>query len=386
VSVVAGASRRRWAGVALGVVVLLAAPAAVAATVDRASTGTASPVLAPASLARLVLRSTSVPYSGLTEISANLGLPDLPRLGDLAARLGGTTTARVWWQGPDHYRVATVTTTGEQDLYRSGPRLVTWDYEQGRLTEVIGTPPVRFPRTDDLIPPQVARRALAAAGPDDLVQSLPGRRRVAGLVLTGLRLVPADSRSTVGHVDLWVHPGTGLPVQVIVVDRSGATSLVSQFLEVALAAPAPLDVQVPAATGAVHDTTTTPDLATRIQQVGAWRLPDSLAGLAVTTPAGGGTAVYGSGLVRFTVLPVSSRLAGQLLSAAHNAQASSLPTTGGEALAITAGLFNLVVARGTGEPPGQQHAYLVAGPVSVTVLQAATQQLLADPPPPRRTT
>jgi hypothetical protein len=400
VSVVTRRSRRRWGAVALGVAVLLALLTATSSTLAWAAARSRSTQPAPV-LVQRVLASAARPYSGLAEIRGGLSLPDLPRLGDLVARLGGTTRARVWWAGPPSWRVAQLSLTGEQATYRSGDRLVQWDYEQSRLTDVITlpsdsaagpgsvtggsrAPSVRLPRTDDLLPPQAARRLLAAVGPGDRVDPLPGARLVAGVSAQGLRVAPGDPRSTIGHVDVWVDPGSGIPVQVTVVDTRGATALTSAFLDLSQESPSAQDVAIPPAPGAVHDSTTTPDLASRIQQVGPWQLPPMLAGLPASSPVVGGTATYGSGLARFIVLPLSGRLSGAVFGAAHDGGAGALKLARGDGLSITSGMLCLVVARGTdGDPGDPQHAYLITGLVSASVLADAAQQLLSHPPPRR---
>ena len=403
VSVVVRRSRRRWGAVALGVAFLLALPTATSSTLAWAASRSRS-TEATAVLVQRVLASDARPYSGLAEIRGGLSLPDLPRLGDLVARLGGTTRARVWWAGPTSWRVAQLSLTGEQATYRSGDRLVQWDYEQSRLTDVVtlptgqaggagsgaggsgtsGAASIRLPRTDDLLPPQAARRLLAAVGPGDRVDPLPGARLVAGVAAQGLRVVPGDPRSTIGHVDVWVDPGSGIPVQLTVVDRHGATALTSAFLDLSQAPPPAQDVAIPPAPGTVHDSTTTPDLASRIQQVGPWQLPPTLAGLPASSPVVGGTATYGSGLTRFIVLPLSGRLSGAVFGAAHDGGAGAVKLARGDGLSITSGMLSLVVARGTdGEPGDPQHAYLITGLVSASVLADAAQQLLSHPPPRR---
>ena len=153
----------------------------------------------------------------------------------------------------------------------------------------------------------------------------------------------------------------------------------SQFLELDLSVPQRSAVQIPSAPGAVHDTTQAPDLVARIQRFGAWQLPDALAGLPASEPIVGGTQTYGAGLVRFVVLPLSPRLAGQVLDAVRTGGGSTLDVRGGEALIVRSGVLDLVVARGS----DRTHAYLVAGLVTPPVVTAAAAQLLADPPPRR---
>jgi hypothetical protein len=380
-SVVTHQARRRWAAVVAGLGVLAAAPAATSAASSWAVAATSDdgPAPAPSVLVARALASTAVPHSGLAESRGNLGLPDLPRLGDVAARVGGVTRTRVWWAGPTAWRVDVLAATGEQGVYGDGSRTVLWDYERGRLTDVTGAPRVRLPRADDLLPPQAARRLLGGLGPADRLQPLPGRRTVAGRSAPGVRVLPADARSSIGHIDVWLDPVEGLPVEIDVVDTHGVTAMQSRFTTLDLAPPDRSVVTVPAAPGVVHDSTTEPDLVGRIQRTGAWRLPGSLAGLPSSEPIVGGTASYGSGLVRILVLPISPRLAGQTLTAVRSGGGTPLGLPGGEALLVSSGVLDLVVARGS----DGQHAYLIAGLVSAQVVTAAARELLASPPPRR---
>ena len=47
--------------------------------------------------------------------------------------------------------------------------------------------------------------------------------RMAGIDAAGLRLVPTSSQTTIGAVELWADPATGLPVQVEVFARGAST-------------------------------------------------------------------------------------------------------------------------------------------------------------------
>jgi hypothetical protein len=374
VSVVTKQARRRWALVAAGVAVLICLPAAtsVASSFFGGLTSDEAPVPAPRALIQRALASAKVPYSGLAQSTGTLGLPDLPQLGDVAAELGGTTRTRVWWAGEQSWRVAVLTSTGEQDIYGDQGRTVLWDYEQARLTEVVGTSPVRFPRADDLLPPQAVRRLLGGLGPGDRIEALPGRRSVAGVRAEGVRIIPGDARSTIGHADLWVDPERGLPIAVDVVDVQGTTAVRSQFTDLTLTAPAASALRVPSAPGATHDVTAAADLAGQLQRFDGFRLPSTLAGVTSSAPIVGGTATYGSGLVRFVVLPLPGRLAGQVLDATRTGGGTDLKLPGGEALLISSGLVNVVVVRSA----DQRRAFLVTGLVSADLLSTVTEQLI----------
>lgn len=379
-SVVSRQTGRRWAVVAAGVAVLvwlLATASTLGAWVGGVRSEPLSAVMNPQVLLRRAWDSSSVPHYGLAESRGGLAFPDLPRLGDLPAQLGGTTRLRVWWSGPTAWRVDVPTVTGEQGVY-GGPQTVLWDYEESRLTRVVGAPSLRLPRADDLLPPQAARRLLAGVDDRDLVEVVAGQAPIAGRRTQGLRIVPADPRSTIGAIDIRLETVSGLPLAVTVVDASGRTALESRFVELELAAPDPVTLQVPAAPGAVHDTATAPDLVSRIERSGAWVLPDQLADLPASEPVVGGAATYGTGLVRFVVLPLSPRLGARVVEATRS-EGSALSLPGGEARLITSGPVTVVVARGA----DGEHAYLISGLVTSALLSDAARSLFAAPPPQR---
>src|SRR4051794_32292883 len=161
----------------------------VAAAVSRPNAATPT----PRDLLQRALRSAAVPHQGLVESRGSLGLPDVRRFGDVAALLGSTTRARVWWSSPGSWRVAQLLTSGERDLYGTDPgTLVSWDYERNVRRTTVGADSidrVRLPRVDDLLPPQAARRLLGVLAPTDRVTAGPSRR-IAGHDGAGLHVVP----------------------------------------------------------------------------------------------------------------------------------------------------------------------------------------------------
>jgi len=383
-SVVTGQARRRWALVAVALVVLAWLPTTASALAEavakaRAGSGTAGIAEPPEQTVRRALASGQVPHSGLARSRGNLGLPDLPRLGDVASTLGGVTLTRVWWVDPQAWRVDVLAGTGEQDSYGAAGSTVQWDYESYRLTDLTGSPALRLPRADDLLPPQVARRLLGGVGPGDRLEALPGRRVVAGVVTHGVRIRPSDARSSIGYLEVWVEPAHDLPLAVSVVDTRGATAMESRFTQLDLSRPGADLVTPPTAPGALHDSSTEPDLLARVEHIGAWQLPDRLAGLTSSEPIVGGTATYGSGLIRLVVLPIPLRLAWQTLTAVRAGGGTPLDLPGGEALLVTSGVLDLVVALGE----DGRHGYLIAGLVTPQLVTEAARQLLADPPPER---
>jgi hypothetical protein len=375
VSVASSRARLRWAAVAVGVAALVGVPHGVTAVLDaRASSTARVPVDALVARARA---SASVPYTGRAESRGSLGLPDLPRLGDVAARLGGTTDARVWWAGPSSWRVAVLTATGEEGTYANGGLPAQWDFESSRLTVYTGETSVRLPRADDLLPPAVGRRFLGGVGPGDRITELPGVRRVAGQAALGLRLVPGDRRSAIGHADIWVRPADGLPLAFEAVAASGRTALDSRFTELSGTRPPAAALAPPDAPGIRTDLEEQPDVAARLEAFGRWRLPRTLAGLRSSAPVVGGSATYGPGLTKIVVLPVPPDLAAQLITAGQDAGGQDMELTGASSVLIRSGALAVGVVGSSSLAAG---GWAVAGLVDPGLVEQAARQLVAHPP------
>ncbi len=373
----------RWVTAAAVTGAVVAAPTALA----RSTAG--GGVTDPAGLRALVAAaraSTDVPHQGLVEATGTLGLPDLPRLGDVAALLGSSTTARVWWRSPSAWRVDKITATGESDTYAVDGGVQTWDFETGQSQRLVDLGSIRLPRVDDLVPPQAARRALAGVTRRDALTPLPPRR-VAGRAATGVRIVPADARSTIGRIDVYVDERTDLPLSLVVVPRSSTVAaLRSTFVDVSFTAPAVSDTTPRTPPFGRVRTSRTPDLASASDRYAPFALPDRLAGMPRGRGllAGQGTATYGRGLARFVVVPLQGHTGRAALTAATSGGGAALDVgVNGEAVLVTTPLLNVVVARA--EPAGggrsrQERWYLVSGMVDAATLQAAVRGLADNPP------
>jgi hypothetical protein len=375
--VATGGTARRWAAALAGLTAVALAPAAYA----RLPAGEAD--LAPRLVLARAVHSSDVPYQGLAESTGSLGLPDLPRLGDVAALFGGTTRTRVWWRSPTAWRVDRITSIGESGTYAVEGGVQTWDFESGSVRRTVGTTPVRLPRVDDMVPPLAVRRALAGTTPRDAVTALPSRR-VAGRAADGIRVRPADRLSTVGHLDVYVDRRTGLPLSIVVVPRgSGVAAVRSAFVDIDVTRPAADEVTPKVPPFSRVRTTGTPDLAAAVDRFAPFALPGALAGLRRTTGllgSGGGTATYGTGLARFVVLPLWPRLGRSAASAATAGGGATLDVgSAGDAVLVGTPLLNAVVVQSI-DGGRRSRSYLVAGTVLRTVLQAAAEQLLDDPP------
>ena len=313
-----------------GTALLCALPAVIAALPVPAS-----PISAPALRAR-ILASAGVPYQGYAESTVNLGLPELPDLHNVSQLLDGTTDQYVWYRSPAYWRADDVTGTGESDTYADGGVTYLWNYGTNLLTQVTGAEPVRLPRAPDLLPPALARRLLDTAGRADRITRLPGRR-IAGVDAAGLRLVPAGGDTTIGTVEIWADPASGLPVAVQISGRGAAAPvLISTFLELSRVQP-DLTAVIPHPAPNVGLTTTRlPDVDGVLNGDGdgdgdGTPFPPQLGGLRHVALAGSppGIAVYGTGFSRFVLLPLPRGVGTDALNAAIQAGADSVTLSAG---------------------------------------------------------
>jgi hypothetical protein len=360
-SVVRHAKRRRWAVVAAVAAVLVSVPLVVAALPPAAES------IDPARLRVLVLESAGRPYQGYAESSGSLALPELPNLADVGALFAGRTAMRAWYAAPDRYRVDVLTTAGEHDVYRLPDGEYTWDYGADTLTELVGEPTVRLPRAGDLLPPELARRILRAAK-DDPVSVRPARR-LAGVDASGLRLVPADPDTTIGQVDVWADPVTGLPVRVEVTARGQrAPILVTEFRELAQTTPV---VEAPRPVpGSGFTIASAPDVTNVLGALGQVPLPATLAGRRVASSDFGGVegaALYGSGLAAFAVIAVPRNVA----DAAGKAGAVLGKLAAGTVVQLSITPLSLAIVRSS----VSRRSYLLAGPVTPAVLRTVADEL-----------
>ena len=363
--------RWRWGVVVAGTAVLLAIPAIVAALPVPAS-----PITAAALRAR-ILDSAAVPYEGYVESTADLGLPLLPDLEDVSALADGVTEQYAWYRGPDEWRADTVTTAGESDTYQVGATTYLWNQSLNLLTQVVGVASVRLPRASDLLPPSLARLLLSLASPRDRLSRLPSVR-VAGVDAAGLQLSPASAATTVGSIDIWANPRSGLPVEVRVYARGhGQPVLASDFLQVSQRTP-DLATIVPQPAPGVDVTTASLGSLNRILNNGRrhpW--PPQLGGQDFDPVLNGLNAVafYGSGFARFALVSLPEKTGRQAVQAATSAGAGELTVTGGSEVVVATPLLTVDLA--TLDRFGGI-TFLLAGTETSQALEAAATNLLSE--------
>ncbi|SDO67890.1 transcriptional regulator [Geodermatophilus sp. DSM 45219] len=355
----------RWAAVGLLVAVLVALPSLVAALpADDAD-------VPAAELRAAVLASADVGFSGYAVSAGGLALPVSERLTDVADLFSDRTLVRVWWRGPAEHRVDVVTAAGETGVHRDPGGTWTWDFESRTATRGTAAS-LALPTPPDLLPAALGRRLLSEAADGEVTRTRTGARRVAGRDALGLRLVPAEPAASVGRVDVWVDPASGLPLQVeVFAEGADRPALDTRFLDLDLAVP-PAEV---VAFAPPPDATllTAPDTDELIADAGERapdvELPGGLAGLPRRTFGGvpDAVGVYGRGVTLLAAAPVPGRLAGGLreaLTASPDAVTDELGTR------VAAGPLGLMLVE-----PADGPAYVLTGTVTLDALADAARRL-----------
>jgi len=363
-SVVRRDAQRRWGTVGAGIALLVALPTLVGVLPVADADAT------PGELRDRVLASGVQPYQGLAESRGLLGLPDIPRVDTVTALLGGTTRMRAWYSTPVEWRVDVLSATGEEGLYRDRRGTWAWSFERNTAVRVAAEPPARLPRAADLLPPELARRLLRTASPDDTLTSLDPRR-IAGRSAPGFRLTPTAAGTTVGHLDVWADQSTGLPLAVELTGR-GATrpALTSAFLSLDMTRPGPALTTPKLPTDARFVSTSVPDVVAALDRFSLVALPTRLAGLPARDSRVGVSA-YGTGFTTFVALALPPDLANQAILAADDAGSPELDVPGADALLVSTPLVNGLIVR----VDGQLGAYFLAGTVTADLLARAATDI-----------
>jgi hypothetical protein len=353
--------------VGAGIAVLCSIPALIGAIPAHGTTRD------PAALRDRIL-TTDTPYAGYAESVGSLGLPDLPAVGDVGELLGGRTRLRSWHASATSWRVDLLSDSGERDGYATRIGTATWDYERNLRTDLVGYPTLRLPRPSDLLPPELARRLLGGARGAERLEPLKARR-VAGIDAVGLRLIPTDPDTTVGHIDVWADRATALPVYVAVTGRAGgAPSVSTGFLDLRQGASAvPSGVlTAPAPRDASYVDLDAPQVSAAIDHAVRRPLPAELAGRTSTPLVAGqprALRTYGTGFDTFAALALPGQFSQQAYDAAKAAGGIRHDLDGQPVVVLRTSLLTLVVVA----PGPNGVGLLLAGSVEEKVLlQAAT--------------
>ena len=145
-------------------------------------------------------------------------------------------------------------------------------------------------------------------------------------------MTPADPASTVGHVDIWADPASGLPLMVEIFSRGSARpALESQFFQVSPWRPDSRVLTPVRAPGTGFTVTNASNLAGALSNLAVLALPGQLAGRdRLPVPAGfEAIGVYGGGLATFVVLGVRGSAGQNLVADALSAGGTALTHPGG---------------------------------------------------------
>ena len=347
----------RWSLACLATALLLLTP--YAGRLRPAS----DPDVPTADLVTAVRDSAATPYSGTVDVHGRVGLPIADHFSDLADLFGGDTRLRVWWRGDHDWRVDRLLETGEVDLFHQGSRTTEWNYERHEARVSID-PAIRLPRDPDLLPPEVARRALDGKTATDIGR-LPARR-IAGVDVAGLRVPITDPGSSLRHVDLWVDPETGVTLSAEVYGDSSQPAVSTTFTTYSAGRPDADVTRFHPAPGVYVFQDRVLDIADAANEFSLVRAPSSVAGL--QRASGLAAAVYGTGLTRLLAVPLPPREADEI---ANELTASGAAKEGGLPL-LRSGPLGAVVTRGTGALGVR---WLVAGTVTDQTLLTAAYDL-----------
>ena len=361
-TVVSGQARRRWVAVAAVVVVLCSVPIVLSLRPAPAAT-TAD----PQTLRDRMVASAGQAFQGYAQSSGLLPLPPLPNLTEITRPLSSRTEMRVWYAGPDSWRVDVIDGSTERDTYQYQGSQFIWDFGDNRLTQVVGEQPVRLPRPADLVPPELVRRLLRLAAGDRLVP-VEGKR-VAGIDAAGLRVLPAGPETTIDHVDVWADPSTGLPLQAEVTAKGGERPVfTTRFFSVTMTAPAARTVTPPSLDDV--QVTDAPDLLSQIsRRRRGGDLPATLGGEQRNTAVEGLTsaASYGDGLAQFVVITLPGRFGDQAFDRIDT-YGADVHLDGGHGAILGTGLLTILAV-------STDRVHLVAGFVQPAVLRRVAADL-----------
>jgi hypothetical protein len=354
--------RWRWAVVAAGVAVLAAVPFAVQALPAASSSVSAATLLAR------IRASADVAYSAYAQSTGGLALPAGTGPFDVADLLGGTSRLRIWQRDREQWRIDSIDATGERDVHHDAQGAWSWNYETGTAARSTSTAaPVRLPRADDLAPANLARRLLSQVG--DAHVSRLGDRRIAGRDAAGLRLRVDDPRSTITHLDVWALPGDGLPLRVAVYGSARTAFLSATTYELDLGAPAASTVAFRPSDAVRVEQDPFPDVLSVVNQFGTSRPPASVAGLPRRAEQRlGAVGVYGRGVELLVAIPLSPRLAGDVVPQLRGSPGAVEDAVG---IAVGAGPLNVQL----GAPVGFGSRWLLVGTVRPSTLRSAVAAL-----------
>jgi hypothetical protein len=226
-----------------------------------------------------------------------------------------------------------------------------------------------LPDASDLLPPTFARALLQGVRESELSR-LPARR-IAGIDAPGLRLVPDESATTVGRVDIWADLRSGLPLQVELYGLGEERPVLTTTLrELALGEPPAASTDFTPAEGVQVNYQPSVDVAAAANAFAPYDLPASLAGLGSRDGQDpGAVGIYGRGPTTLIVLPLRGQVAGPLGRQLRDRGSVQFTDVGTLAPVGPVGLLITPFH-------GRRSAFLLAGTVTSETLQQAGAELL----------
>ena len=210
------------------IVALAPAAGGSAVGVIRAAAGSDLPHRSAARLVVDVQKARLDGLSGTIVQNADLGLPALPGTGgsgssSLTSLVSGSHTLRLWYAGPNRFRLALLGSLGESDVVRNGTDLWTWsskDKSAGHhVVPLSKDAPESLASASPMTPQRAAEAALHAIGSSTEVS--PGSTtHVAGRSAYQLVLRPRDHDSLVRTIRIAIDSSTHVPTRVQVFARN----------------------------------------------------------------------------------------------------------------------------------------------------------------------
>lgn len=352
----------RWLAVAALALTVVSVPVVLRHLPAEEST------ISAVALAKRISGTVDLGWSGEVRSRGALEVPlSGSTFGGVARLLGEQSDLRVWWRDAEHWRVDRTRASGESDLTRDGSSTVRWTYESYTATF---TPysPVRLPTDTDVVPVALASRLLAGGQPSEL--SRLDSRRVAGRSAAGLRLVPADDRSTIARVEVWADQSSGLPLRVDVYAEGAPERpvLSTELMALDLDAPSDTILDPDLARGVGLRRSAALDEAAGANAFAPFVPPASIADLPRRGQPGslGAVGVYGRGPTAVLAVPLRESVARGLQK-----QLSSSPQArvAGNSTSLEIGPLSVLLTR-------LEHGnFLLTGTVSPETLGQATIDL-----------
>ena len=192
------------------------------------------PPVTPEALISSVLSAQKEPFHGTVELNNELGLPALPNAPQAA---DGTSTARVWSNGPGGGRIQLPTDGGERTLVSDGTTFWAWNSED--RTVVTGARPADTP--DAASDPTTAANEVITRLRGSSNVAVEGTATVAGRPAYELVLTPLPTeRTLLREVRIAIDAQMRQPLRMVVLGNgSTAPALQVGFTELTYGAQDP---------------------------------------------------------------------------------------------------------------------------------------------------